>query len=171
MDMKDVRIEKIVLNIGCGSKVKPETAKELLERISGAKAVITNAKVRTTWGVGKGKPIGCKVTIRRRNGADELLKRLLDALDRKIKATSFDVTGNVNFGIHEYIDVPGATYDPKFGIMGFDVCVSLERPGYRTKRKKISAKVGHRHRIQPSDAMKFMENKFGVEIEQEKEGE
>ena len=48
----------------------------------------------------------------------ELLPRLVSAKDNMFSLKSFDDAGNVSFGIHEYVDIPGAKYDPELGIMG-----------------------------------------------------
>ncbi len=161
--MKEIRIEKVVLNIGCGANLKTEDAKTILERVSNDKAVVTKARKRSTFGVPKGKEIGCKVV--KRKETHELLKRLLEAKENKLKASSFDDTGNVSFGIKEYIEVPGMEYDPSIGIIGFDVAVTLERPGYSVKKKRIPGKIGKKHLITREDAMNFMKEKFGVVIE------
>jgi large subunit ribosomal protein L5 len=162
--MRVARIEKLVLNIGCGTKLSLDVAKGLLERITGRKVVITQSHTRSTFGIPKGKAIGAKVTIR--EGAAELLKRLLEAREGKLPPSSFDKTGNVNFGVREYIDVPGVEYDPKIGMIGFDVCITLERPGYRVKRKRIAHRVGKTHALTAPDAMEFMKANFGVKIEE-----
>jgi large subunit ribosomal protein L5 len=162
--MREVKIEKITLNIGCGTTVPVENAKTVLEQLSNSKAVITKTKKRTTFNVPKNKAIGCKVTIRKNTG--EFLKNLLGAKDNKLNRTNFDNTGNLSFGIKEYIDVPGMGYEPKIGILGLDVCVTLQRPGYRVKRKKIAKPVGPSHRLTKEDAMNFMRDKFGVAIEE-----
>lgn len=163
--MREARVEKIVLNMGCGSRVPIEAAKSLLERISGSKAVVTISEKRTTFAgaPGRGRPLGCMVTLRGKK-ALELLNRLLQANDRKIPMESFDSTGNVAFGIREYIDVPGVEYDTKLGLVGFDVAISIERRGYRVKRKKLCKKVGKSHQLKPEDAMAFMEKAFGVKV-------
>ncbi|RLG61089.1 50S ribosomal protein L5, partial [Candidatus Geothermarchaeota archaeon] len=45
------------------------------------------------------------------------------------------------------------------------VIVSLERPGYRVKRRKYRrSKVGKRALISREEAIEFMKEKFGVEI-------
>lgn len=162
--MKKVRIEKVTLNVGCGTTLNPENAKKILETISERKAVITMSKKRSTFNVPKDKPIGCKVTIRK--DADAVLKKLLEAKDNRLKGSNFDSTGNFSFGIKEYIDVPGTDYEPKIGIIGFDVAVTLERPGYRVKRKSLSRKIGKAHAIKKEEAMDFMRENFGVEIEE-----
>lgn len=161
--MRNEKIEKITLNIGCGTKTSLDHAKIVLERISDRKVVITRTAKRTTFNVPKNKPIGCKVTIRK--DTEDFLKRMLAAKENKLKESNFDSTGNFSFGIREYIDVPGTDYDPKIGVLGFDVCVTLERPGYRVKRKRLGQKLGKNHRITKEDAMKFVKDKFNVVIE------
>lgn len=162
--MRKIRIEKIVLNIGCGKDPNktPEQAAEILRRITGRKVVITKTHKRSTFGVAKNRPIGAMVTIRK--GAEELLKRLFEAVDNKIKASSFDNFGNFAFGIKEYIMIPGVKYDHRLPIFGLDVCVTLERPGYRVKRKKVWHKIGKRHLITKEEAMEWVKKKFNVEI-------
>lgn len=172
--MRGIRISKIVLNMGCATKIPVENAKTILGCISGTKVVITKTKKRSTFNVPKGKPIGCMVTIRNRPLADakhrialeEFLKRLLAAKENKLKMSNFDDTGNFSFGIPEYIDISGMEYDPKIGMLGLDVSVALERPGYRTGRKKIKSKIGKRHKISINDAVMFVKNKFDVKIEE-----
>ena len=161
--MRGERIEKITLNIGCGTKTSIDHAKTILEMISEKKVVITRTAKRTTFNVPKDKPIGCKVTIRK--NTEEFLKRMLEARDNKLSEKNFDSTGNFAFGVKEYIDIRGMDYDPKLGILGFDVCVTLERPGYRVKRKRLSSRIGKGHRIRKEDAMQFVKEKFGVTIE------
>ncbi len=161
--MRDLRIEKITLNIGCGTKTSLDHAVKILSMISQRNVVKTRTKKRTTFNVPKDKEIGCKVTIR--DKCDEFLKRMLEARENKLAAGNFDNVGNFAFGIREYIDVPGSEYDPKIGVMGFDVCVTLERPGYRVKRKRLSKKLGRKHVITKDEAIEFAKDKFGVKIE------
>ena len=167
--MRDIKIEKVVLNVGCGTKLKPALAKTMLEKISGKKAVITLTRKRSTFNVPAKVPIGCKVTIRK--NTDEFLRRLLEAKEMKLKERNFDKTGNVSFGIAEYIDIPGMQYDHTLGILGFDVSVALERRGYRVKKKKLSKKIGKSHAITKEEAINFVKNKFNIEIISEKEAE
>lgn len=161
--MRDIRIEKIVLNIGCGKDKKPENAAEILKRVTGKKPVITKTHKRTLFGVSKNKPIGAKVTVRK--GCKELLKRLFEAVENKIKISNFDVNGNFAFGIPEYILIPGIKYDPNIEIFGMDVCVTLERPGYRVKRRRIAGKIGKRHLITKDEALEWVKKTFNVVIE------
>lgn len=161
--MRKIRIEKITLNIGCGTTTNVEDAKKILEMVSNRKVVITKTKKRTTFNVPKNRPIGCKVTIR--DGAAEFLKKMLDAKDNRLRENNFDDMGNFSFGIKEYIDIPQMEYDPKIGILGMDVCVTLERPGYRIKKRRISKKIGKNHLITKQDAIDFVKQAFNVTIE------
>lgn len=169
--MKRIRIEKVTLNIGVGEPgERLEKAEEVLKRILALadieqKPVRTRAKVRVQrWGIRPGLEIGVKVTVRGEK-AVRLLDLLLNAVDRKISERSFDERGNFSFGIREYIDIPGMKYDPKIGIYGLDVCVTLERPGYRVKRRKRRrSHVGKTHLITKEEAIQYVKEAFGVEV-------
>ena len=169
--MRAIRIEKVTLNIGVGEPgEKLEKAMEVLKRLLALvgidqKPTRTKAKVRVQrWGIRPGLPIGVKVTVRGKK-AYKLLDLLFNAIDRKLPSRSFDENGNFSFGIAEYIDIPGMKYDPAIGIFGMDVCVTLERPGYRVKRRKRRrSKVGKRHRIKKDEAIEFVKETFGVEV-------
>ncbi len=167
--MKSIRIEKITLNIGAGKdQTKLERGIVLLSSITNATPVktITNKRVQE-WGLRPGLPIGCKVTLRK-NKVIKILPRLLDSVDNRLNEKQFDNNGNIAFGIHEYIEIPGVKYDPKIGIMGLEVCITLERPGYRVKRRRLLAKkVPTSHRISKQEAIEFMTKNFATKIEVE----
>ena len=166
--MRRVRLDKITLNIGAGeSGPKLEKAKTVLERIAGKQPVTTITRTRNTFGVATHRPIGAKVTLRG-PAADALLRRLLQAVEGKLKPGQFDAQGNFSFGIGEYINIPGVKYDPEIGILGLDVCVTLSRPGYRVQRRALrTARVGKRHRITPADARHFVKEAYGVNVMEE----
>lgn len=167
--MKDIRIEKVTINIGAGKdQAKLDKGVILLNYISGSKPIKTVTKKRIQeWGLRPGLPIGCKVTLRK-GKAYELLGRLLDAKDYRLLESQFDESGSISFGIHEYIDIPGVKYDPKIGIMGLEVCVTLERPGFRIKRRKLMPrKIPVNHRITKKESIKFMKQKFNVKVGEE----
>lgn len=164
--MRNIRIEKVTLNIGAGKD--PNVLKrgvKVLQSITGIEPIKTVTQKRIpAWGVRPGLPIGCKLTIRGKQ-AKELVKRLLDARNFTLMESQFDQCGNVSFGIPEYIDIPGVKYDPEVGIMGLQVCLTLERPGYRIKRRRIrAAKISPRHSITKTEAMQFMQEQFNVKI-------
>lgn len=162
--MRDIRIEKVTINIGCGEGgEKLERAKKLLEIIVKKKIVITKAHKRTTFGTTKGRPIGVKVTLRGKD-ASEFLKKALDSVDFKLPETIFDAQGNFSFGVKEYIDLPGVRYDPEIGIYGMDVSVTLERRGFRVKRKRIDHSIGKKHLITPNEAREWVVKGFGVKV-------
>ena len=167
--MRSIRIEKVTLNIGAGKdQSRLEKGLLLLNSITNATPIktITSKRVQE-WGLRPGLPIGCKLTLRK-NKALNILPRLLDAVDNKLKLRQFDDNGNIAFGIHEYIDIPGVKYDPKIGIMGLQVCITLERPGFRIKRRKLmSRKIPSRHRISKQEAIDFMSKSFKTMIEEE----
>lgn len=164
--MRAIRLEKVTLNIGAGeSGPKLEKAKTVLERIAGTPAVVTITHKRSTFGVAKHRPIGAKVTLRG-PPADALLRRLLQAVEGRLKPSQFDSQGNFSFGVAEYINIPGVKYDPEIGILGLDVCVTLSRPGYRVQRRRLRpARVGKRHRISAEDARAFISATYGAKLE------
>jgi large subunit ribosomal protein L5 len=164
--MREIRLEKVVLNIGCGGNLeKIERAKKLLEYLTGKKPVVTKSKRRSTFGIAKGKPVGVMVTLRKKF-AEEFLKRALGAIGKKLSKKQFDAEGNFSFGIKEYFHIPGVKYVHEIGTLGLDVCVSLERPGFRVKRRRVKKrKIPKKHRITREEAVEWVKKKFGVEVE------
>lgn len=163
--MQEIKIEKVTLNVGCGDdKEKIERAKKLLEYLTGRKPLVTKSKRRSTFGVVKGKPIGAMVTLRGTK-ALEFLKNALETTEKKLKFSQFDDEGNFSIGIREYIEIPGVKYQHDVGMLGLDVAVTLERAGFRIKRRRIQQrKIPAKHRINKEDAMNWVKNNFGVEI-------
>jgi large subunit ribosomal protein L5 len=166
--MKHLKLGKITLNVGAGND--PNNLKKgtiLLKHITGLEPIKTVTQKRLqTWGLRPGLPIGCKLTLRGKK-AEDLLKRLLSARENTLKEAQFDELGNVSFGIKEYIDIPDITYNPDVGIVGFEVAITLERPGFRIKRRRIKqAKVGKNQIVRKQDSVEFMKSKFNVKVEQ-----
>ena len=168
--MRGIRLEKVTVNLGAGeSGPQLEKSKAILEKITGKKVVITRTRKRTTFGMPKKRPIGVKVTVR---GAEalELVRKLLQAVDNRLHPNQFDRQGNFSFGVAEYINIPGVKYDPDVGITGMDVCVTLERPGFRIKKRMVRPKkVGKKHRITPQDAMEFAQKVLGANVTESEE--
>ena len=159
-------MEKVTLNIGVGeSGAALEAAKTLLKNVSGLNPVQTVAKDRNpTFKIRKGDAIGAKITLRGKK-AEEVLTRALQSVDKVIPSKSFDENGNVSFGIKEYIDFPGLKYDPKIGMMGFDVCLSLRKKGLRVSQRRIAKKkLPRKQRVSSAEAREFLEKTYGVNV-------
>ncbi len=165
--MQAVRLEKVTLNIGAGKdQSRLEKGIKLLKIVTGIEPVKTVTQKRIpAWGLRPGLPIGCKITLRK-TAASSLLNRLLTAKAKKLKAEQFDNAGNVSFGIHEYIDIPEVPYTPEIGVIGLQVCVSLEKRGYRIKRRKFCPRaVPKKHQVSREEAIKFMQKEYQVSVE------
>ena len=165
--MRDIRVEKVTLNIGAGKdQTRLEKGLVLLKSITDETPIktITSKRIQE-WGLRPGLPIGCKLTLRK-DKAIKMLSRLLGAIDNILSERQFDQNGNIAFGIHEYIEIPGVKYDPKIGIMGLEVCITLERPGFRIKRRRLMPrKIPVKHRISKQEAIDFMGKHFNTKVE------
>jgi large subunit ribosomal protein L5 len=164
--MKNVRVDKVTLNIGAGKDQKLlEKGMKLIKSLTGVNPVKTITQKRIPgWGLRPGLPIGCKLTIRGAE-AEKLIARLLAAKDNNLSQKNFDDAGNISFGIPEYIDIEGAQYDPDIGIMGLQACITLSRPGYRIRFRKIRPQKLKKQRIVRVDAIAFMEERFKTKVE------
>ncbi|NYT11784.1 MAG: 50S ribosomal protein L5 [Methanomassiliicoccales archaeon] len=164
--MRQLRIEKVVVNIGVGEAgERLVKAQKVLEMLTGQTPLVTVSKTTNRdLGIREGMPIGCKVTLRH-DIADNFLKRALWIRENRIAEYSFDPEGNLSFGISDYTDFEGMRYDPEIGIFGMDVNVVIQRPGYRvTKRRIMTRRLPHRHRVTRQEAMDFMKEQFAVEV-------
>lgn len=165
--MREILIDKITINLGIGSPgEKMDGAKAFMENLTGVKFIETKAKKRNPlFKLRVGLPIGLKTTLRGAKALD-FLNKALSARKRKLSAHNFDRHGNFAFGVKEYIDFPGAKYEPKVGVFGFDVCITLKRRGKRvSERVKKAAKIGKSHFINKDEAMEFAKEKLNVKIE------
>jgi large subunit ribosomal protein L5 len=164
--IRDVRIGKVVLNIGVGRSGEAiERARRVLEDLVNQKASFRKAKKSIRdFGVHKGEPIGMMVTLRRQK-AEETLRLLLQSRENRISGSSFDDYGNCSFGIKEHIEIPGVRYSPEIGIFGMNASVVLERPGYRVARRtRMPGKIGKSHRVNREESIEFFKEKFNVEV-------
>jgi large subunit ribosomal protein L5 len=164
--MLQPRIEKVVVNLNVGKSGEPlEKAFRVLQEITDQKPVKKNAKTSIRdFGIRKGEPIACVVTLRRQAAID-FLKKVLPVIDNKIAQRSFDDRGNFAFGLKEHIEIPGVKYDPDVGIFGMDICVTINRKGDRVAdRRKRKARVGHKHVLTPEESILFTKQTLGVEI-------
>ena len=131
--MQIPRIEKIVVNCGCGeardnAKVLEAVVNDL-SIITGQKPVITKAKKSVAnFKLREGMPIGAKVTLRQ-DKMWEFLDRLFNvALPRVrdfrgINPNAFDGRGNYALGIKEQLIFPEIEYDKIDKIRGMDVVI------------------------------------------------
>jgi large subunit ribosomal protein L5 len=164
--MRRIKLEKVNVNIGVGEGgERLRKAEKVIETITGQKPIQTISKgTNRDLGIRKGMPIGCKVTIRG-NKAYEFLKKALWVRDHKLPEWSFDEEGTFSFGIAEHTDFEGLKYDPQIGIFGMDINVTLERNGYRIKKRKLRRKkIPLNHRINAQEAMEFIKKEFKVEV-------
>lgn len=165
--MRKIRVAKVVVNIGLGKSGEAiERGKKVLEQVTGQTPTQTRAKTSVRdFGIHKGEPIGVMVTVR----GDEtmpLITKLLTAREKKLQESCFDPRGSVSFGIKEHIEVPGTRYDPAIGILGMNVSVLLERPGFRiTKRIRRTSRVGKNHLVSREEALQFFRENFGVTVQ------
>ena len=125
------RLEKIVLNIGCGEAAHDakilEAAQRDLALISGQRPLITRAKKAiSNFKIRENDPVGCKVTLRRAR-MYEFLDRLVNVALPRIRdfrglnPRGFDRGGNYNFGLKEYTIFPEISLDQVPTPLGMDV--------------------------------------------------
>lgn len=165
--MREVLIDKVTANIGVGAPGdRLENAKDLLGRLTGKTPVVTTARRREpAFKIRQGMEIGVKVTMRGKS-AYEFVEKALAARKKMLSLRNFDKRGNFAFGVAEYIDFPGAKYDPAIGMYGFDICVTLRRRGWRVSRRRLgTAKIGNSHLITKDEAVEFAKSKFGAKFE------
>ena len=131
--MQIPKIEKIVVNVGCGEarenpKVLDAVVKDL-SAITGQKAIITIAKKSVAnFKLREGMPVGAKVTLRG-DKMWEFLDRLFNvALPRVrdfrgISANAFDVIAEYALGVKEQLIFPEIEYDKIDKIRGMDIII------------------------------------------------
>jgi len=162
--MQEIRIEKVVLNIG-GTGDYLDKGFKLLKYLTGKTPMKTRAGKRIpTWNVRSGLEVGVVVTLRDKD-KENFLKKMLATVDNKLKKKQVS-ENTLSFGIKEYIEVPGVEYQREIGIMGFDVTITFKRAGRRVKLRKIKQnKVGKKQIISKDEIIKFMEEKFQTGFE------
>ena len=133
-DMQIPKLQKIVINIGCGAEAvkdsrKARSAQQDLGIIAGQHAVITRAKNSIAgFRVREGMPMGAKTTLRG-DVMYEFLDRLITIAMPRIRDfrgvsdKSFDGCGNFALGIKEHIVFPEIDYDKVDEIFGMDIVI------------------------------------------------
>ena len=155
-DMMIPRLDKIVLNIGCGAEAvrdskKAKSAVEDLTKIAGQQAVTTKAKKYIAgFRVREEMPLGAKVTLRG--------DRMYDFLDRLITIAmprirdfrgvkpSFDGRGNFAMGMKEHIVFPEIDFDKVDEVWGMDIIITT------TAKTDAEAKALLKHFNMPFNA-------------------
>jgi large subunit ribosomal protein L5 len=130
-EMMIPRMEKIILNIGCGAEAvrdskKAKSAVEDLTKIAGQQAVATAAKKSIAgFRVREGMPLGAKVTLRGDRMYDFLDRLITIALPRvrdfRGVKPSFDGRGNFAMGMKEHIVFPEINFDQVDEVWGIDI--------------------------------------------------
>jgi len=129
--MATARLEKIVLNVGCGEAAHDakylEAAQRDLALISGQRPMVTRAKKAiSNFKIKEQDPVGCKVTLRRAR-MYEFLDRLVSVALPRIRdfrglsPRGFDQGGNYSFGIREHTIFPEIQPDQSPYALGLDV--------------------------------------------------
>ena len=133
-DMQIPRLDKIVLNIGCGAEAvkdskKAKSAQEDLSKIAGQMAVTTKAKKSIAgFRVREEMPLGAKVTLRGDRMYD-FLDRLIGIAMPRIRdfrgvKPAFDGRGNFAMGIKEHIVFPEIEFDKVDEVWGMDIVIA-----------------------------------------------
>ncbi|MEM0025891.1 MAG: 50S ribosomal protein L5 [Zestosphaera sp.] len=164
--MRKPRLAKVTVNIGVGeSGERLKKAAKILEMLTGQRPSERRAKKTIKeFNVRKGEPIAVAVTLRGER-AVSFLNKVLDAVGRRVKSSSFDDYGNVSIGIKEHIMLPGVKYDPELGIFGMDVCITLERPGLRVMRRRVKkSRVPYRQRVSRDEAIVFFIKELNTKV-------
>jgi len=128
------KLDKIVLNIGCGLEAvrdskKVKSAEADLASIAGQKPVINIAKQSIAgFRVREGMPLGVKVTLRG-DRMFEFMDRLVTIAMprvrdfRGVSGKSFDGRGNYAMGLKEHIVFPEIEFDKVDEVWGMDVII------------------------------------------------
>lgn len=164
--MSQPQIEKVTVNIGVGEAgERLKKAESVLENITNHKPIQTISTITNQeFGIRKRMPIGCKVTLRGTD-AHDFLKKAWETREKRIADYAFDEQGNLSFGIPDHTLFKDQKYNPDIGIFGMDISITMEKPGYRIKRRRFQQrKVPHKHQVSKEEAMNYISKTFDVKV-------
>ena len=138
-EMQIPRLDKIVLNIGCGAEAvkdtkKAKAAQEDLTLIAGQRAVATKARKSIAgFRLREGMVVGARTTLRGDRMYDFLDRLVTVALPRVrdfrgVSGRSFDGRGNFAMGLKEHIVFPEIDYDKVDEVWGLDIVIATTAP-------------------------------------------
>jgi large subunit ribosomal protein L5 len=128
------KLDKIVVNIGCGAEAvrdskKAKSARQDLTLITGQNAVVTKAKKSIAgFRVREDMPLGTKVTLRGVRMYEFLDRLITIAMPRirdfrGVSAKSFDGNGNYALGLKEHLVFPEINFDKVDENWGMDIVI------------------------------------------------
>ena len=130
--MQIPKLEKIVINVGCGeARDNPKVVDAIVSdvtQITGQKPVLCKAKKSVAnFKLREGMTIGVKVTLRGERMYEFLDRFFKLALPRVrdfrgINPNSFDGRGNYSLGVKEQLIFPEIDYDKIDKVRGMDIC-------------------------------------------------
>ncbi|MGJ8582497.1 MAG: 50S ribosomal protein L5 [Marinosulfonomonas sp.] len=149
-EMQIPKLDKIVLNIGCGAAAvkdskKVKSAQADLTAIAGQSAVVNIAKKSiASFRVREDMPLGVKVTLRG-DRMYEFLDRLITVAMPRIRdfrgvsGKSFDGRGNYAMGLKEHIVFPEINFDDVDENWGMDIVICTTAPNNAEAKALLKA--------------------------------
>jgi len=129
--MAVARLQKIVINMGCGEAAHDakilEAAQRDLGMITGQRPLVTRAKKAVSnFKIRENDPVGCKVTLRRARMYEFLDRLISTALPRirdfrGLSPNGFDEGGNYGFGLTEQTIFPEIQLEQAQHTLGMDI--------------------------------------------------
>lgn len=131
--MQIPRLEKVVINMGCGEAARDSKLMESLVHnlatIAGQKPVVTKArKSVAAFKIREGMNNGVRVTLRRKRMYAFLDRLLIAAIPRirdfrGVPTRSFDGRGNYALGLQEQLVFPEVHYSEVQKVQGMDIVI------------------------------------------------
>ena len=147
--MEVPRIKKITLNMGVGEAVADkkimDNAVGDMQKIAGQKPIVTKSRKSIAgFKIREGYPIGCMVTLRRKQ-MYEFMDRLVSIAIPRVRdfrglsGKSFDGRGNFNMGVREQIIFPEIEYDKIDALRGMNITITTSAKTDEEARALLAA--------------------------------